>query len=166
MTEMSTCITIEYELLITRLKIFAFCDGVKLEHHVHVLFNKIITHKGCASYLNYTSITLQRWKINRLLLLLLILSLRLTVCFEKKLNNNNNKTISNCNSISIHSGSNCCQFPLQIPEATSQAIDEEEQQPSESPAVSVASKGRGRGRQGRSKRSQPSRSAALEACIN
>ena len=47
MTEMSTCITIEYERLIIRLKIFAFCDGVKLEHDVHVLFNKIVTNKGC-----------------------------------------------------------------------------------------------------------------------
>lgn len=52
---------------------------------------------------------------------------------------------------------------MEIPEATSQAIDEEKQQPSESPAVSVASKGRGRGRQGRGKRTQPSRSAALES---
>ena len=50
MIQMSTCIiyrTIEYELLIIRLKIFAFCDGVKLEHDVRVLFNIVTINKGC-----------------------------------------------------------------------------------------------------------------------
>ena len=32
---------------LSRQKIFAFCDGVKLEHNVHVLLNKIVTNKGC-----------------------------------------------------------------------------------------------------------------------